>query len=111
MPIETRKQVSPAPPDALADVALINAETCAAAGGMSVNWWQGQVRAGLAPAPAIRATRCTRWRLSEVKAFWLGHAQQSAAKADAGKLLTERARRASEAAQRKRKGAQAEAAR
>lgn len=57
------------PPD-LAAVALVDARTAAAAGGMGVSWWHKQVRLGAAPQPAVRATRCTRWRSSEVAAFW-----------------------------------------
>ena len=65
-------------------VALIDANTCAAAGGMSVSWWHEAVRAGKAPAAAIRKPRCTRWRLADVQAFWRAFAEvdtsESAAK-------------------------------
>lgn len=57
-------------PPPLAEVSLIDAPTCAAVGQMGVSWWYGEVRAGRAPAPAIRQPRCTRWRLSEVREFW-----------------------------------------
>lgn len=61
-------------PSALADVALIDAETCAAPGMMSVSWWHEEVRSGRAPKPAVQRPRCTRWRLADVKAFWLDFA-------------------------------------
>lgn len=62
--------VPPLVPAALADVALIDARTAAAAGSMSVSWWHEAVAAGRAPAPVIRAPRCTRWRAVEVIGFW-----------------------------------------
>jgi predicted DNA-binding transcriptional regulator AlpA len=54
----------------LLDVALIDAAACASAGGMGVSWWHARVAAGEAPKPAIQQARMTRWRLSEVRAFW-----------------------------------------
>ncbi len=51
-------------------MALVDAETCATAGGMCVSWWHAKVRAGEAPQAAFRRPRCTRWRLSEVLEFW-----------------------------------------
>lgn len=87
-------------PADLADVALIDAATCAAAGAMSVSWWHDEVRNGRAPQPAIRATRCTRWRLADVREFWRTFA---AADADTGEALKARATKASAAAMAKRK--------
>lgn len=57
-------------PAALADVALIDARTSAAGGGMGVSWWYAKVAAGEAPQPVIRGPRCTRWKLVDVKGFW-----------------------------------------
>jgi len=64
-------------PAALADVALIDASAAAAAGSMSVSWWHEAVAAGRAPAPVIRAPRCTRWRLADVANFWRDFGSQS----------------------------------
>ena len=58
-------------PADLADVALIDAASCAAAGAMSVSWWHEEVRTGRTPSPVIRKPRCTRWRMSQVRSFWL----------------------------------------
>lgn len=88
-------------PTDLAEVALIDAATCAAVGGISASWWLGEVRAGRAPAPAIRKPRCTRWRASEVRAFWQQFAGQ-AADDEAAQRLVERNTKASQAALRKR---------
>lgn len=75
-------------PAALADVALIDAKTCAATGGMSESWWHGEVRAGRAPKPAMRATRCTRWRLADVRKFWVDFAQRDHAETAATVVAT-----------------------
>jgi hypothetical protein len=63
-------------PDRLAEVALIDAKTCAAVGAMSISWWHEEVRTGRAPKPSIRRPRCTRWLMSEVHAFWVGYTRQ-----------------------------------
>jgi predicted DNA-binding transcriptional regulator AlpA len=64
-----RKTQITLPPD-LAHVALVDARTAAAVGGMSVSWWSDLVAVGKAPQPAIRSPRFTRWRMSDVRAFW-----------------------------------------
>ncbi len=92
----------PAVPANLADVALIEATTCAAAGAMSVSWWHEAVRLGRAPAPVIRQPRCTRWRLADVRAFWQAFAQQGNTDPQAGAAVTAQATKASRAAQAKR---------
>lgn len=90
-----RKSDLPEIPSALADVALIDDTTCAVAAGMSVSYWRELVAGGIAPLPAIQATRFTRWRLADVRAFLIAFvanadpatAEQSAAiaaKATAG---------------------------
>jgi predicted DNA-binding transcriptional regulator AlpA len=63
-------------PRTLGEVALVDASTCAAVGSMSVSWWWEEVRTGRAPAPAVRAPRCTRWRISDVRAFWEAFARR-----------------------------------
>lgn len=90
-------------PADLANVALIDAQTCAAAGGMSVSWWLERVRTGTAPAPAVRAVRCTRWHMGDVSAFWRNFAAKADGKAE--EMLSARAKKASVAAQAKRSAA------
>jgi predicted DNA-binding transcriptional regulator AlpA len=99
-PTVTAKTDLPQVPPALSSVALINAPTCAAAGGMSVSWWHEEVRNGRAPAPAVRQPRCTRWRLSDVVAFWQAFASKGTEEAAA--LVTSKAKKASAAARVKR---------
>jgi predicted DNA-binding transcriptional regulator AlpA len=89
-------------PATLAAVALIDATTCAAAGAMSVSWWHEQVRVGRAPAPVVRSPRCTRWTLSQVRAFWEAFAQQAQVDPKAGLAVTAQAKKASRAAHAKR---------
>jgi predicted DNA-binding transcriptional regulator AlpA len=91
--------LTPQLPAALADVALIPAKQCAEVGAMSLSWWHAEVAAGRAPRPVIQGQRCTRWAVADVRAFWQARA---AAPACAGAAVTERAKRASSAAQAKR---------
>jgi hypothetical protein len=92
-------------PAGVEDVALISGHSCAAIGAVSISWWLEEVRAGRAPRPAIQQPRFTRWRLLEVRAFWLERvAHADAAKAEA---LISNATAASAAAQRKRLAAAA----
>lgn len=94
--------MAPAVPAGLTDVALIEAATCAAAGGMSVSWWHNEVAAGRAPQPVVRAPRCTRWRLADVRAFWIAFAEKGSADKGAAQAVTAQAKKASRAAQAKR---------
>ena len=107
----TAKTDLPPIPPALAGVALIDAPTCAAAGGMSVSWWHEEVRAGRAPAPKVRQPRCTRWRLADVLAYWQAFAERGARDTQAAEAVTAKAKKASTAARIKRAaGAQGAAA-
>lgn len=64
---------------ALADYALIDGPQCAAAAGCSISEWRERVRTGEAPAPVMRTTRCTRWRIVDIKTYLEGIAQSAAA--------------------------------
>jgi predicted DNA-binding transcriptional regulator AlpA len=64
-----------APPE-LADVALIDAPRIAAAACMSLSSWHELVRTGQAPQPVMRAPRCTRWRLADVRAWLAARAER-----------------------------------
>ena len=97
----TTKTALPPIPPALMSVALIDAPTCCAAGGMSVSWWLEEVRAERAPAPVVRQPRCTRWRLADVVAFWEAFATKG--ETEAAEQMTQQAKKASAAARVKRK--------
>ena len=91
----TAKTDLPPIPSALSNVALIDAPTCAAAGRMSVSWWHDRVRTGRAPAPAVRQPRCTRWRLSDVVAYWQAFATQGEAATQTAEQVVAKAKTAS----------------
>ena len=101
--IESRdkRQIQASLPAALAEVALIDAKTCAATGGMSVSQWHNLVREGAAPKPLIRTPRFTRWGLADVRKFFVDLATQSAGE-ERGQEVVARAQRASLAAKAKR---------
>lgn len=100
----TKKTDLPGVPAALADVALVDGPTCAAAAGISLSAWHEAVRTQRAPAPVVRGHRCTRWRLADVRA-WL----QARAEGDpsSGASVIAVATRASAAAKVKRLAAKA----
>ena len=91
-----KKTLTNLPAD-LAQVALIDAATAAAVGGMSVSWWLAQVQAGSAPKPVVRGTRCTRWLSVAVVAFWRSVAQDGPKDLGKAERLTARSRKASQA--------------
>jgi len=96
-------------PPALADVALIDGPTAAAAGCMSLSSWHELVRKGEAPAPVIRQPRCTRYRLADVRAWLIERASRGSGP-EAASRVAATASKASAAAQAKRQQAQLAAA-
>jgi hypothetical protein len=91
--VATKTDLPPVP-SSLADVALIDGPTAAAAGAMSLSSWHELVRVGAAPKPAIRAPRCTRWRLVDVRQFLINRASSGADGAASAEVLA-KAKRAS----------------
>lgn len=96
-----KRQIQESLPAALAEVALIDAKTCAATGGMSVSQWHIMVRKGAAPQPLIRTPRYTRWGLADVRKFFADLATQSVGE-ERGQEVFARAQRASLVAKAKR---------
>ena len=82
-------------PSELADVAYIDGASCAAAGAMSISQWHSHVKNGEAPQPAIRKTRFTRWKISEVRAWLIRLSDASVEDATASVKVIERAKSAS----------------
>ena len=91
---DPKSAARPLPVD-VADVALAAADTCAAIGEMSVSWWHEEVRAGRAPKPVIQQPRCTRWRLADVRRFWVERAAQAAGDTEARERMAAKAKKAS----------------
>lgn len=90
----------PMPPE-LADVALIDAPRIAAAACISVSSWHEYVRRGEAPAPVLRAPRCTRWRLVDVRQ-WLHERAERGSDPAAQAAVIRAAQAGAKAAQAKR---------
>jgi len=89
-------------PPGCEDVARIAAPVCAAIGGVSVSSFLKNVREGRAPQPVVRAPRCTRWLLADVKEYWRKSAEPSEHCATAAAVVQSRAKKASAAAASKR---------
>lgn len=87
-------------PEALQEVALIDGPTSAATGQVSLSTWHELVRTQDAPQPVIRGTRCTRWRLIDVRDYWARRAK--AGTPEAAERLMERSRKGTAAAQAQR---------
>lgn len=88
-------------PGDLAEVALLDIDDVCAAVRMSASWWHDEVRAGRAPQPLRWGTRCTRWKAADVRDYLIQ--RQSQPQAEARERVTAKAKRASEAAQAKRR--------
>ena len=78
---------------------------------MSLSWWYEEVRAGRAPAPAIRKPRCTRWLIADVSAFGREFAATSAADTETGARMTAKVKKASAKAREPAAVAKAQATR
>jgi len=97
-----KKTDLPPVPSALADVAMVDAKTATSVGRMSVSWWLERVATGEAPQPVIRAPRCTRWLMADVRRFWVQFAECSATNDRNAEQVTAQAKKASAAAKVKR---------
>lgn len=89
-------------PATLADMALIDAPSAAAAASLSTSSFLARVRRGEAPEPVLRGNRCTRWRAADVRAWLIELASQPH-----DDFVIERARKANKAAAARRQAAKA----
>lgn len=92
----------PIPAD-LAEVSLLDTRDICAAVRMSASWWHEEVRAGRAPQPVVRMSRCTRWRAADIRQYLIERARHASDEGAAA--LTARAKKASDAAKTKRRSA------
>ena len=83
----------------LQEVALIDAEACAAVGSVSLSWWHAEVAAGRAPKPAVQRPRHTRWLVADVIAFWKKFVEANAPDSEAAQATRAKAVLASRKAQ------------
>lgn len=103
-----RTAAQPAPvantplPAALDDVALIDGYTCAAVGAMSISQWHDLVRQKLAPQPAIREPRFTRWRVVDVRIYLEERIRAAQAGSVAADAVIAKAKKASSRARAQR---------
>ena len=91
-------------PEALADLALVDARQVAAAAGLGLSKWYQLVASGDAPAPAFTGPRFTRWRLADVRAWLVEFSRKGLTGASGERRVQELAERASAAAAGKRAG-------
>ena len=87
----------------LADVAFLDIRDVCAAARMSASWIHDEVRARRFPQPLRFGPRCSRWRSTDVRKWLLARAAAAEADAEPGALLAARAKKASDAAQAKRR--------
>jgi prophage regulatory protein len=92
-------------PAALADVAFLDIGDVCAAARMSASWVHEEVRAGRFPQPLRFGPRCTRWRSGDVRAWLVARAAAAEADTETTAAMVAQAKKASDAAQAKRRGA------
>ena len=100
----TKPKASRLPPTNLADVAFLDISDVCAAARMSASWIHDEVRCGRFPQPMRFGPRCSRWRSSEVRAWLIARSDAAEADTETAALLKARAKKASDAAQVKRRG-------
>lgn len=86
----------------LADVALIDVAGITEAACISKSTWHDLVRRGEAPRPVLRAPRCTRWRVADVRE-WLRQRAERGSDPEAEAAVLRAAQAGTEAAQAKRR--------
>ena len=108
---KARPTVRPPLPEAHTDVAMIDMNDFAALARMSPSWIYSEVAAGRAPKPLRFGSRCTRWKLSQVRAYLIDRADKGAADTAATAFAQARALKASAKARKPAAVAKAKATR
>jgi predicted DNA-binding transcriptional regulator AlpA len=88
--------------EAFGDAALVDAPTAASVGQVSTSQWYDEVRDGKAPQPVIRSPRFTRWRLVDVRAYWLRRAEEGSTAGAAASSMRQAVEASAKAAERRR---------
>jgi hypothetical protein len=86
----------------LVEAALIDGPTAAAVGSQSISAFLQDVRDGVAPQPVIRQSRFARWRLTDIREYWIRRANEGSS-ATTRQAVVERGHRAYAATRRARK--------
>src|SRR5258706_12090082 len=95
----SRREAAVTPvPNTLLDVSHVDVRTAAAAVAISISYFLQLVREGAAPAPLRFGSRCTRWKLSDVRSWLEQRAEKGAADTASAQAVTQRAKKASDAA-------------
>ena len=92
-------------PANLADVALLDIRDVCAASRMSASWIHDEVRERRFPQPMRFGPRCTRWRSADIRDWLIARATAAQADTVTGAQVSARAKKASDAAQAKRRAA------
>lgn len=88
----------------LADVALIDARAAASSAGLCESqFWKSLHEDPEAPTPIRFGSRCTRFRVADVRAWIVARTERALADTTAAEANARRAKRASDAAQAKRR--------
>ncbi|MDL2339287.1 MAG: hypothetical protein QFE16_15725 [Pseudomonadota bacterium] len=69
---------------------------------MKRSWIHEAVRTGRFPAPVIQQPRCTRWKLSHVRAWLIEQTEKSASDTETAEMVKTRAKKGADAAARNR---------
>jgi len=72
---------------------------------MSASWVHEEVRAGRFPPPMRFGPRCSRWRSADVRSWLVARAAAADADGETAAAMSARAKKASDAAQVKRRAA------
>ncbi|MCG3189300.1 MAG: hypothetical protein LKCHEGNO_01620 [Burkholderiaceae bacterium] len=96
----SKKTDLPPVPASLADVALVDAPSIAAAAQLSLSAWHALVHDTDAPQPVVRQPRYTRWRLADIRA-WLIERAEAGSDPKAAAAVVENATKASAKARSK----------
>lgn len=90
----SKKSDLPPVPASLADVALVDAPSIAAAAQLSLSAWHALVHDLEAPQPVVRQPRYTRWRVADIRA-WLVKRAETGADPNVAAAVVEKAIKAS----------------
>lgn len=92
-------------PPNLAEVAFLDIRDVCMVARMSASWIHDEVRGGRFPQPMRFGPRCSRWRSADVREWLVARAAAAEADTETAVATSARAKKASDAAQAKRRSA------